>query len=161
MYGIDKNIYSIASKNKDGEIAAYILKSLGFGVIRGSTNDTKDKGGAKALIELKNILEKGYNIAITVDGPKGPPKIVKPGITYLAQKTGSPIVGVYADISKYISLNSWDKFQIPLPFSRIRLLTTEEIYINKDMSLEKATKLLEDKMLMLKTHTNTKVSANT
>lgn len=149
MYGIDKNIYSIASQNKDGEIASYILNKLGFKVIRGSNDTHKDKGGAKAIIQIKQILEKGYNVAITVDGPVGPPKKVKRGIVYLAQKTGFPIVGIYADVSRYINLNSWDKFQIPLPFSKIRLLTTKEIYVNKNLDLVEAAEILEQNMMHL------------
>ncbi len=156
MYGIDKNIYSIASQNKDGDIAAYILEGLGFGVVRGSSNkDNKDKGGAKALMQIKKILEKGHNIAITVDGPTGPPKKVKQGIVYLAQKTKRPVVGIYADISHFISLNTWDRFQIPLPFSKIKLITTEEIYIKEDEDLEAYTKMIEEKMIALESKSNT------
>ncbi|GAB6078263.1 lysophospholipid acyltransferase family protein [Hydrogenobaculum acidophilum] len=156
MYGIDKKIYSMASQNKDGNIAAYILEGLGFGVVRGSSNnDSKDKGGAKALIQIKRVLEQGHNVAITVDGPTGPPKKVKQGIVYLAQKTKRPIVGIYADISKYISLNSWDRFQIPLPFSNIRLFTTEEICVKENEDLEAYTKILEQKMINLELKANT------
>ncbi len=156
LYGIDKNIYSMASQNKDGDIAAYILEGLGFGVVRGSSNkDGKDKGGAKALMQIKRVLEQGYNIAITVDGPTGPPKKVKQGIIYLAQKTKRPIVGIYADISKYISLNSWDSFQIPLPFSKIRLFTTEEIYVKENEDLETYAKILEQSMINLELKANT------
>jgi lysophospholipid acyltransferase (LPLAT)-like uncharacterized protein len=156
MYGIDKNIYSMASQNKDGDIATILLQGLGFGVVRGSSNkDNKDKGGVKALIQIKKILEQGYNIAITVDGPTGPPKKVKQGVVYLAQKTKRPIVGIYANISNYISLNSWDRFQIPIPFSSIKLNTTEEIYIEENVDLEEYTKLLEEKMIGLELKENT------
>jgi len=156
LYGIDKNIYSMASENKDGDIATILLEGLGFGVVRGSSNkDNKDKGGAKALIKIKKVLEQGYNIAITVDGPTGPPKVVKQGIVYLAQKTKRPIVGIYADVSKCIRLNSWDRFQIPLPFSKIKLFTTEEIYIEENENLEVYRKLLQDKMIELEQKPNT------
>ncbi len=146
----------MASQNKDGEIASYILKGLGFGVVRGSSNTDKDKGGAKALIQIKRILEQGHNIAITVDGPKGPPKKVKQGTIYLAQKTKKPIVGIYANISKYITLNSWDKFQVPLPFCNIRLLTTQEIYVSDDMNLEEYSEVLEKSMMELELKTQNK-----
>ncbi len=156
IYGMGKRIYSMASQNKDGDIAAHILEGLGFGVVRGSSNkDNKDKGGAKALLQIKRILEQGYNIAITVDGPTGPPKKVKQGVVYLSQKTKRPIVGIYADISHCISLNSWDRFQIPLPFSKIRLMTTEEIYIKENDDLEEYAKILEQKMISLESKANT------
>jgi len=70
-------------------------------------------------------------------------------------KTKRPIVGIYANISNYISLNSWDRFQIPMPFSSIKLKTTEEIYIEENADLEEYTKLLEEKMIGLELKENT------
>jgi len=92
LFGMDRGIYAMASRFRDGEVAAKLLQGLGFRVVRGSSEEGKaEKGGRTGALKLIAVLEKGGNVAITVDGPKGPPFKVKKGVVFLAQKTGARI----------------------------------------------------------------------
>jgi lysophospholipid acyltransferase (LPLAT)-like uncharacterized protein len=94
---------------------ARILKRFGFTFVRGSTTS----GGLMALRGLIKAARDGYSIAITPDGPRGPIFKVQPGIVYLAQKAGVPIIPVACALSRKKILRSWDRYQFPLPFGRI------------------------------------------
>ncbi len=150
MHGIDKGIYTLVSEHKDGNIAALILESIGFNVIRGSTeNGNSLKGGSRALLKLVKILKEQNNIAITVDGPKGPIYHVNPGIIYLSIKANAPIVPIFAKASKKIELSSWDKFIIPIPFSTCTLNVGKPYVPDKERPIEELQEELKQKMLSL------------
>jgi lysophospholipid acyltransferase (LPLAT)-like uncharacterized protein len=86
------------------------------------------------LLELTSWAERGYDLAITPDGPRGPCYVVQEGIMSLAQLTGLPILpGVY-HLSWKLRLKSWDRFQIPLPFSICNLQMEKPIYVPRDAS---------------------------
>ncbi len=108
------NAVVLASMHKDGEIAAEMVKRFGFFAVRGSTT----RGGAKALMYLKKLADEGRDIAITVDGPRGPRNTVGNGILYLAKLTGKEIVPFAFDAKWKMQLGSWDRFLIPLPFTK-------------------------------------------
>ncbi|OGR45485.1 MAG: hypothetical protein A2X35_08210 [Elusimicrobia bacterium GWA2_61_42] len=110
-----RNICGMVSKSKDGEYMARILLRFGFTFVRGSTTS----GGIMALRGLIKAARGGYSVAITPDGPRGPIFKVQPGIVYLAQKAGLPIIPVACALSSKLILRSWDKYQFPLPFGRI------------------------------------------
>jgi len=110
-----QNVCGLVSKSKDGEYMARILKRFGFTFVRGSTTS----GGLMALRGLIKAARSGYSVAITPDGPKGPIFKAQPGIVYLAQKAGVPIIPVACALSRKKILRSWDKYQFPLPFGRI------------------------------------------
>ncbi len=148
MAGIDRGIYTLVSRFRDGDIAAYLLEKLGYHVIRGSTEGGKvEKGGRSALLKLLKVINQGYSVAITVDGPTGPAFVVKSGIVFLAQKSGKPIVPAYADFDKFIRLKTWDSFMIPLPFSKARLIVGKEIHVREEDSIEEKTKELQEELL--------------
>ncbi len=107
----------LISLSPDGEIIAQIAVEFGMNPVRGSSS----KGGAKAFLKLVNaIKEEKSEIIITTDGPKGPQREVKEGTILLAQKTGSVIVPICWNASRaWILEKTWDKFIIPLPFSKI------------------------------------------
>ena len=150
MIGIDRGIYTLVSRYRDGDIADYVLRKLGYNVIRGSTEEGKvEKGGRVGILKLLRALEKGYNVAITVDGPKGPPFVVKKGVVFLAQKSGSPIVPAYAHFEKKIRLNTWDLFTIPLPFSKARLVLGKEIYVGEEDSIDNVVQELQRELLQI------------
>jgi len=109
-----RKIATIVSSHKDGEIAARAVRAFGMKTARGSST----RGGARGLLELIDYISKGYDIAITVDGPRGPRGELKDGILYLAKLTGKKAVLVgFACDNKY-RLKSWDKMEIPKLFSR-------------------------------------------
>ncbi len=110
----------VVSQSNDGEILAAVLKSFGFLSVRGSSS----RGGMRALIAAKRVMdEQGVGVIFTVDGPRGPRHKVKPGAVFLADHAGSPIVPVRAVMSRAkIFHRAWDKFQLPLPFSKCTII---------------------------------------
>lgn len=108
-----RGIVVITSRHFDGEYIARVIRRFGYGAARGSSG----KGAIRALLELKKHLEQGTDVAFTIDGPKGPLYRVKPGPLWLSRKTGAPIVPFHIQPSSFWSLNSWDGFRIPRPFS--------------------------------------------
>ncbi|GAB6065834.1 lysophospholipid acyltransferase family protein [Aquifex pyrophilus] len=145
LFGMDRNIVVLVSRFRDGEIAARLLKHLGFEVVRGSTEEGKShKGGRTATKKLIELLKEGKNVAITVDGPKGPPFKVKKGVVYLAQKTGRGIIPVCVKFDEYVKLNTWDRLIIPKPFTRGEVVIGEELFVPPTEDLEGARKRLEE-----------------
>ncbi|MGA1862394.1 lysophospholipid acyltransferase family protein [Deferribacter thermophilus] len=143
-----EQIVTIVSESKDGEIADFFLKKFGFQTVRGSSS----RGGVKAVIGAKRLMGDIYNAAITVDGPKGPIYEVKPGVIYLAKKKNKPIIPAVAICNKYKQFNSWDKFILPFPFSKIKIIYGEPIYFSKHLDddlLEKDRLFLQSRMLEL------------
>jgi lysophospholipid acyltransferase (LPLAT)-like uncharacterized protein len=103
----------LVSASKDGALLSAIFERFGIQPVRGSSS----RRGAQALRELATWSERGYDLAITPDGPRGPRYTVADGAAGLAQITGLPIVPFSYYLKWKIQLNSWDGFQIPLPFS--------------------------------------------
>lgn len=82
-------------------------------------------------MELKAILEKGERIGFTPDGPRGPLRSIQPGVLFLAQKTGKPIVPVaYGAKKRWIFKKSWDEFVVPKPFNHISMVYGEAIRVS-------------------------------
>jgi lysophospholipid acyltransferase (LPLAT)-like uncharacterized protein len=116
-----------ASESRDGEIQAGILQRFGFNVVRGSSK----RKGERALLGLVDGLRKGKNIAIAVDGPRGPIYEVKQGAAYLAGKLDKPIVPVITGASRYWILDKiWDKYLLPVPFTKGVVLYGEPITVH-------------------------------
>ena len=105
---------AMVSASKDGAFLSSILECFRVQPVRGSSS----RRGPQALLELTTWAERGYDLAITPDGPRGPRYIVQDGIMSLAQITGLPIVPASYHLGWKIRVKSWDHFQIPLPFSR-------------------------------------------
>lgn len=141
-----KDINILISHSNDGEIITRIVHSLGFSTIRGSMG----RGGMKATREILKILEKGKNVAYTVDGPRGPGFKAKEGIVKIAQMAKKPIIPVYGDVKFRIEINSWDKYQIPLPFNILPITFGEPIHVPEgDENLEEYRLRLENALLGL------------
>jgi lysophospholipid acyltransferase (LPLAT)-like uncharacterized protein len=109
-----RNVGILISTHFDGEIIARIVQRMGYHPIRGSST----KMGATGLFGMLKY-DKAKDLAITVDGPKGPRGMVKPGVIFLAAKSGLPIIPVSCNSSKKWVLSSWDRFQIPKPFAEV------------------------------------------
>lgn len=111
----DRSIAVIISEHRDGEIIARVAHALGFRTVRGSTT----RGAARALLAASRELEGGHDLAVTVDGPRGPAGVVTPGAPVISQRTAAPMVPTAASASRAWRLRSWDRFQIPKPFARV------------------------------------------
>ena len=118
----------MVSASKDGAFLAAILEALNIQPVRGSSS----RRGAQALLELTSWVERGYDVAITPDGPRGPCYAAQPGVVSLAQLTGLPIIPVGFQAHRKIRLKSWDRFQIPLPFSRCDIILEKPISVPRD-----------------------------
>ena len=112
-YWRDRGIVVMTSRNFDGEWIARIIRRFGYGAARGSTS----RGGRRALVQLKRDVAAGRPAGFTVDGPRGPAHRVQPGAVWLAGATGNPILPFHIEADRYWSVRSWDRTQIPRPFS--------------------------------------------
>jgi lysophospholipid acyltransferase (LPLAT)-like uncharacterized protein len=128
------SIAIMVSQSRDGEIISKMITSLGWNVVRGSSSS----GGTRALRELLVFLKKGTAVAHIVDGPRGPFGEIKPGLLSLAQISGMPIVPLIAAPERKWTFNSWDRFMIPKPFSRIIIRYDKEIYVPRRLSEDDA-----------------------
>ncbi len=140
----DENVVVLVSESRDGEIISRVLHAMGFGTVRGSST----RGGVKALKRLVQLIQREKKeIAVTIDGPKGPRHRVKDGIIYLALKSGAPILPIRVRIShKKVFKKSWDKFQLPLPGSRCSMIYGSPLYLS---SKRITSSLIEEKRLEL------------
>ena len=123
----------IISQSRDGDLIARIAEILGWHPIRGSSS----KGGRRSLIQILNLMKEGYKIGHIVDGPRGPFGKIKPGLLAIAKLSGKPILPIIISAEKKWIFNSWDKFIIPKPFSRIIIRFDTEIYIPKNIQKKK------------------------
>lgn len=105
----------LVSRHRDGELIARIVQRLGFATGRGSTT----RGGEEGARDMIRLAEEGRILAITPDGPRGPAEQVKPGVIYLASRTGYAVVPAAAVARRTWRLRSWDGFRIPWPFTRV------------------------------------------
>jgi len=113
----------IVSLSPDGELVARMLKILRYNVFRGDT----EKRGREVLRELIQYGKGGKEIAITPDGPKGPRREVKKGVFVIAKRSRLPLFAVKIEADRCFRFSSWDRFMLPLPFSRIEITITGPI----------------------------------
>jgi lysophospholipid acyltransferase (LPLAT)-like uncharacterized protein len=131
-YWRNRGIVAMTSMNLDGEYIARVLRQYGYEAARGSSS----RGGLRALIKMERCLAEGKDVAFTVDGPRGPRYVVKPGAVLLAKRTGCPILCFHIAASRRLQMNSWDLFQIPVPFSRAVVLMAPLIWVPPDANME-------------------------
>ncbi|HCH36623.1 MAG: lysophospholipid acyltransferase family protein [Vicinamibacterales bacterium] len=123
-----RGIVVITSENFDGEWIARIIERFGYGTARGSSSH----GGQRALIRLKRALAEGKAAGFTVDGPRGPAGCAQPGAVWLAGATGNPLLPFHLEADRYWMARSWDRTQIPKPFSRVALAVGPPIDVPQD-----------------------------
>lgn len=123
-----KGMAGLVSASKDGAFLAAILERFNIQPVRGSSS----RRGPQALLELTSWAERGYDLAITPDGPRGPKYVVQQGVMSLAQLTGRPIVPFGFHANQKIQLKSWDAFQIPLPFSHCTLRMGSPVQVPRE-----------------------------
>lgn len=109
---------ALISASRDGELLSDAIHRFDYDVIRGSSS----RLGATALLQLSDVLANGGDVVITPDGPRGPAYEIGPGMVFLAQKTGAEVLPVNLEYSSCWRLKNWDRFIIPRPFSKVRLI---------------------------------------
>jgi len=118
------------SRSFDGECIARIVEKLGFRPVRGSSS----RGGAGALMGMRQEMEKGHPAVFTADGPRGPLYVAKPGAVLLARNTGYKICCFHVALERAWILKSWDRMMIPKPFSRASFYITSPLAVPQNAS---------------------------
>jgi lysophospholipid acyltransferase (LPLAT)-like uncharacterized protein len=124
----NRGIVVMSSLSFDGEYTGRFIKRMGFGTVRGSST----RGAISAIIEMIRLMKKGVPTAFSIDGPKGPKYVAKLGACLLAKKTGNPMMPFVVECEKYWEIKSWDRLQIPKPFSRVKVIIEKPIYLAAD-----------------------------
>jgi lysophospholipid acyltransferase (LPLAT)-like uncharacterized protein len=140
-----RGIVVLTSENFDGEWIGAIIRRLGYETVRGSTS----RGGLKALLQLTREMAAGKPAGFTVDGPRGPARTAQPGAVWLAKATGNPVLPFHLEASRHWSVNSWDRTQIPKPFSTVSIAMGEPFYVGADTDdrgIESARRMLEERL---------------
>jgi len=135
---------ALISASHDRYLIAHVVPHFGYDVIRGSSS----RLGTSALLHLTGVLMSGSDVVITPDGPRGPAYELGPGIIFLAQKSGAAVVPMNLEYSHCWRLGSWDRFIVPRPFAKVRVLinrpyrvtvtTTPEEFESERVSLQNA-----------------------
>ena len=127
LYFQRRGIVVITSENYDGEWIARIITKFGYGTARGSTS----RGGPKALLQMVRDV-KSRGVAFTLDGPRGPAEVAQPGAVWLAKATGNPLMPFHVEAASSWKLRSWDRTQIPKPFTTVAMAIGEPLYVPRD-----------------------------
>jgi lysophospholipid acyltransferase (LPLAT)-like uncharacterized protein len=140
-----RGIVVITSENFDGEWIAGIIERFGYRTARGSSS----RGAKKALLQLRREMAAGHPAGFTIDGPRGPARVAQPGAVWLAKATGNPVLPFHLEASRHWTLGSWDRTQIPKPFSVVALVVGEPFLVPADVDeagVEAARQLLERRL---------------
>lgn len=124
----NQRVHVLASEHRDGELMGQTIRLLGYGHVRGSST----RGGARAARELLDTLRRGYDLAITVDGPKGPRHVFKPGPLEIARLSGCAIIPITASSRRQWTFSSWDGFHVPKPFTKILIRYGEPVTVSAE-----------------------------
>jgi lysophospholipid acyltransferase (LPLAT)-like uncharacterized protein len=127
-YFRNRGIVVMTSENFDGEWIARVIERFGYGTARGSTS----RGARRALLQLKRQMEAGKAAGFTLDGPRGPACSAQPGAVWLAKATGNPLLPFHFEADRHWTLHSWDRTQIPKPWSRVALVIGEPLDVPAD-----------------------------
>jgi lysophospholipid acyltransferase (LPLAT)-like uncharacterized protein len=129
-YHRHRNITAIISRSEDGEYIARVVEGWGYRTARGSTS----RGGSSALRSLVKAARSGESLAITPDGPRGPRQQLQPGVITAAQLTGLPIIPLACGASRAWWPGGWDRFCVPKPFARVRVMYGTPRRVARDAS---------------------------
>ena len=143
-----RGIVVITSENFDGEWIAGIIERFGYGTARGSTS----RGARKALLQLRRDMAAGKPAGFTLDGPRGPARVAQPGALWLAKTTGNPVLPFHLEAGRHWTLGSWDRTQIPKPFSTVAIAMGEPFIVAADADdavIETARQSLEARLQAL------------
>jgi len=124
----DRGVQVLASEHDDGEMLGRTIRRLGFGHVRGSST----RGGARALRELSRRVRDGFDLGLTVDGPRGPRYVAKPGAVEVARMTGAAVLPITAASRRHYTFKSWDAFELPLPFTQVTVAHGAPVLVPRD-----------------------------
>jgi hypothetical protein len=144
-YAAGPQLVLMASPSRDGEFIAAIARNLGFLVCTGS----RRKGGVRALKEMAGYAARGHSCGLAADGSRGPARVVQKGVIYLAREARVPILPVATACRRKITFQTWDRFELPLPLSRLAVLVGEPFPVGPDAkgpALEPTRRELEDRL---------------
>ena len=161
LYFRNRGIVVITSDNFDGQWIAGIIERFGYGTARGSTS----RGARRALLQMRRDMVAGRAVAFTIDGPRGPARVAQAGAVWLAMATGNPVVPFHLEASRHWTVSSWDRAQIPKPFTTVALAIGEPFDVaadvadapdpdegvpgNSDERLERARRSVEERLAAL------------
>ena len=145
------NIIALVSQSDDGDLLSGVLERMGLETARGSSS----RGGVKALLAAaRRMRESGICGCVTVDGPRGPRHEVKEGAIFLAARADAPIVPIRLFMERRKVFKSWDRFQLPLPFSRVSMVCADAYRVECDIrdpeAVARECRRLEEKLGALK-----------
>jgi lysophospholipid acyltransferase (LPLAT)-like uncharacterized protein len=123
-------LVALISASHDGGVLARTLRYFNVEAVRGSSS----RRGPQALLELTSWTARGYTVAITPDGPRGPRYEIQDGIIALAQLTGLPILPVSTFVRGKFQLKGWDRFQIPWPWSQAEVRVGQLVHVPREGS---------------------------
>ena len=131
----------MVSRSRDGDLLSGVMTRLGYATVRGSTS----RGGGEALRRMLRALREGRDMGLTVDGPRGPRQVVKPGVITLARLSGAPIfpAGVWAD-RKWVFKKTWHQTYLPWPGARVRFVFGEPIVVPREADKERLEELRKE-----------------
>jgi lysophospholipid acyltransferase (LPLAT)-like uncharacterized protein len=141
-----EGIHILVSTHQDGEYIARVIHRLGFGTIRGSST----RGGTRAMLGMLEAGARRIDIGIVPDGPRGPREECQAGAIYLAKKARLPIIPIGASHRPSLVLSSWDRFMIPLPFARCRVVYGEPVLYDDSLIQESVEEARQDLEMRLK-----------
>ncbi|MDT8323181.1 MAG: lysophospholipid acyltransferase family protein [Bacteroidota bacterium] len=127
-----RNAAALVSHSKDGQILANLLGSWDYHVLRGSSS----RGSKEAMQAMRGAVRDGHVLCVTPDGPRGPYHEMKMGAVRVAQTMRVPLVSVSVGYRRFRRLKSWDRFEIPYPFTRGRVVYSDPVIIDPDLTGE-------------------------
>ena len=128
-FGRRFGLSTLISLSKDGELASRIVRRWGIRTVRGSSH----RGGIAALKEMLRLSKDScHHIALTPDGPKGPPFVVKDGPLILAMRSGRSITPLAVAYQRYAQMKSWDGFLLPFPFTKAYFVCGDPVHITEE-----------------------------
>ena len=121
-------IVLLASPSMDGDLISRVAVRYGAQVFSGS----RHKGGLAALSKIADYMRRGHHGGIIADGSRGPYHHLKKGVVFLARQSGAPVLPVAVASNRKLVLNTWDRFEIILPFSQVALVFGEPFFVPPD-----------------------------
>ena len=126
--GSEPAVVLMASPSRDGEFIAEVARGLGFMVYSGS----RRKGGVQTLRQMAAWFGRGHSCGMVADGSRGPAHVAQKGLLYLARETQGAIIPLAVAARRKLTFNTWDRFELPLPGSRLALLVGEPLQVRPD-----------------------------
>jgi hypothetical protein len=139
-----KVLLPLISASRDGGYISDILEKFSYVSIRGSSS----KYGARALVEMEQVLAENKMLVLTIDGPRGPKYTVHPGAVALAQKTHADLIPVVSNSRHHWTLKSWDRLQIPWPFTYVELIFCAPLPVD-DCTVAEGNERLRQKLMSM------------